>query len=358
MVEKSTLPVTIVATSSLAEMLDPVPGRRMELAGFDEEFVDFPDYIIRITDRIWHQRKVEMCLDYYEDDCVIHTLGGDIVGAQTVVDNTYATLKAFPDRRLEADNVIWSQDGEGVFYSSHLITSLMTNEGDTEFGPATGKRVQVLTVADCLCRNNRIYEEWLVRDNAGLALQLGYDPSEIAQRQARSGPSLINVHSSAHAELMAGEAECADFPAQAEKEPEAFAKAVFARLWNGRELDLAATIYDFRVDARYPNGQRLYGPAAVVELLQGLFASFPDARVRVEHVAHVPYLEGARDIAVRWSLAATHLAAGSYGEPSGAPVFIIGVTQWRVVNGQIHDEWTIWDDIAVHRQIADSRLAG
>ena len=29
-------------------------------------------------------------------------------------------LKAFPDRRLEADNVVWSKDGD-TFYSSHLL---------------------------------------------------------------------------------------------------------------------------------------------------------------------------------------------------------------------------------------------
>ncbi|MCU0730571.1 MAG: hypothetical protein MUE84_03185, partial [Hyphomonas sp.] len=28
------------------------------LPGFDPEFVDFPHYIIRITERIWHDRAV------------------------------------------------------------------------------------------------------------------------------------------------------------------------------------------------------------------------------------------------------------------------------------------------------------
>ncbi|MEM7569769.1 MAG: ester cyclase, partial [Pseudomonadota bacterium] len=166
------LPITRVALTEQEELLSPKGGRRMDLPGFDPEFVDFPDYIIRITDRIWHQRQVELCERYYTDDCEIHTLAGDVIGAKTVTANTRAMMAAFPDRRLEPDNVIWSDDGANGFYSSHLITSLMTNLGASEFGPATRRKVRVLTIADCLCRNNKIYKEWLVRDTAGLVAQL------------------------------------------------------------------------------------------------------------------------------------------------------------------------------------------
>jgi hypothetical protein len=61
-------------------LLDPQGGQRMILPGFDDEFVDFPDYIIRITDRIWHDRDVELCARYYTDDCLIHTMTGNIIG--------------------------------------------------------------------------------------------------------------------------------------------------------------------------------------------------------------------------------------------------------------------------------------
>ena len=114
-------PITHVATTDLADMLDPIPGRRMALPGFDPEFVDFPDYIIRITHWIWHNipgsdgeaapRDVELCRRYYAEDCLIHTQAGDIHGVQAVVDGTNSHLQTFPDRILDADNVIWSDDG-------------------------------------------------------------------------------------------------------------------------------------------------------------------------------------------------------------------------------------------------------
>lgn len=351
------LPVTIVATSSLDELLDPIPGRRMELPGFDPDFVDFPDYIIRITDRIWHQRKVDLCLDYYSSDCSIHTLAGDITGAQTVVDNTYATLKAFPDRRLEADNVIWSDEGEGSFYSSHLITSIMTNEGDSEFGPATGNRVKILTIADCVCSDNRIVEEWLVRDNGGLALQLGFDPDVIAKKQAAQLPSLIEWHDGKRQQLAGSRTGSPSFPPSPEADPKAFAEALFHNIWSGKTLDRISHHYDFRAVGYYPNNRQFYGPNEFSEFLAGFFAAIPDAQLQVDHVADVPYLGEARDISVRWSLAGNHTGDGMYGPASGAPVYIIGVTQWRVINGQIHTDWTVWDDIAVRRQIEEARLS-
>ncbi len=135
------MPIMMVSATDIDDMMDPGHERRMDLPGFDPEFVDFPHYIIRITERIWHDREVELCLKWYSEDCAIHTLGGPITGAQTVVNNTLATLEAFPDRRLDGDNVIWSDEGEGRFLSSHLITSKMTNMGKSDFGPATGKRV-------------------------------------------------------------------------------------------------------------------------------------------------------------------------------------------------------------------------
>ena len=158
---------------------------RPALPGFDPEFSDIVDYILRITYRIWEGNDPELVHRYYTEDCVIHTLSGPIVGAETVVANTAATLKAFPDRRLFADDVIWSDEGEAGFYTSHRITSPMTHRGHGHWGAPTGRRARVRTIADCLVRENRIYGEWLMRDGLAMALQLGLDPWPLARRQAQ-----------------------------------------------------------------------------------------------------------------------------------------------------------------------------
>lgn len=348
-----TPPVMRVATTDITEIMDPGTERRMALPGFDPEFVDFPHYIIRITERIWHGREVELCLKWYAPDCAIHTLAGPIMGAQTVVDNTWATLAAFPDRRLDGDNVIWSDEGGGSFLSSHLITSKMTNLGDSDFGPATGKRVLVRTIADCLCRDNRIVEEWLVRDNLALVEQLGFDPYAVAARQAAAdtgrGRSLVDVLAPYHAETLAAR-DAAPHTAAAH-----VAVDLLRAAWQDGDQARALALSDFRLGAWVPGGRFLYGPDQLAEWRCPIRAAFGTrARLRIEHIAEVPYLGEACDVAVRWSLAGWHEGEGRYGAPTGTPLLIMAVSHLRVMGGRVREEVTIWDDIAVLRQIAGS----
>ena len=355
MTEARSLPVTLVATTDIDDMMAPGQRRRMDLPGFGDEFVDFPHYIVRITERIWHDREVDLCLQWYADDCLIHTLVGPVVGAEAVVANTWATLAAFPDRRLDADNVIWSDEGDGSFLSSHLITSKMSNLGDSDFGQATGKRVLVRTIADCLCRENRVVEEWLVRDNLALVQQLGFDAGEIASRQARTdrdaGLSLDQVLAPYWASAREGGSVAAETAASH------LAVEFLRRCWFGVSVADIRPLSDFRLNAWYPGGEFLYGPDETDRWRTSLRQALPDAVLRIEHIAEIPYLGEARDIAIRWSLAGHHTGSGRYGPPTNAPVLIMAVSHFRVIGNRIREEVTIWDDLAVMRQIAGARLA-
>lgn len=350
----SSKPITHVATTDIADMMSPGPERRMALPGFGEEFVDFPHYIVRITERIWHDRDVEKCLDWYAEDCAIHTMAGDITGAQTVVDNTWATLKAFPDRRLDPDNVIWSDEGDGAFYSSHLITSKMTNEGPSEFGPVTGRKLRIQTIADCLCKDNKVIEEWLVRDNLAAVMQLGFDPDHVAREQTQTdtinGFNLIEFHADNRAATIEGDGWINALSPAAKVAVDAL-RASFS----GADIDALRTVYDFRVNAQYPGDVSLYGPDQIEVWCADITKAFPDLVVAVDHVAEIPYLGQARDVSVRWTATGTHRGAGRYGAPSGAPVYILGVTQFRIMNDRVREQVTIWDDIALRRQIATAR---
>ena len=347
-------PVNHVATTDISQLMNPGPERRMDLPGFDAEFVDFPHYIVRITERIWHDRDVELCLKYYAEDCAIHTMAGDISGAQTVVDNTWATLKAFPDRRLDADNVIWSAESENAFYSSHLITSKMTNEGDSEFGKATGKQLRIQTIADCLCKDNRVIEEWLVRDNLGAVLQLGFDPKSVARTQAQTdhanGFNLLEFHTSNRAKTKAGDQVSAQTGTAA-----AIAIAALKASLLTRDRKAMTALYDYRVDAKYPGASELYGPDQIASWLAPLWSSFSEVSLSIEHIAEIPYLGSARDVAIRWSLSASHTGDGRYGPPTDADIYILGVSQFRVINNRVREEVCIWDDLALLRQVKTAR---
>lgn len=52
---------------------DNAPGTHEigPMKGFDPEFTDVVDYILRITERIWEGKQVGLCRDYYSSDCPI-----------------------------------------------------------------------------------------------------------------------------------------------------------------------------------------------------------------------------------------------------------------------------------------------
>ena len=146
------------------------------MKGFDPEFEDLVDYILVITERIWEGREVGAIRRYYAEDCIVRTPLGVTAHVDDMVAGILATLHAFPDRRQLGEDVIWSGDEQTGFLSSHCILSPMHHRGDGTFGPATGKFVCARTIADCAVKDNRITEEWLVRDQAAIVKQIGRDP--------------------------------------------------------------------------------------------------------------------------------------------------------------------------------------
>ncbi|MFM2042387.1 MAG: hypothetical protein RLY86_963 [Pseudomonadota bacterium] len=347
--------VTYVPGQDISVLLAPRP-KVQDLPGFDPEFGDIVDYILKITHRIWEEKQVGLCYDFYTHDCLVHALGGQTFGAEEVVQNTLRTLAAFPDRTLYADHVIWSDDGAAGFYSSHRITSLMTHLGPGEFGPPTGRRVRVTTIADCAIRHNRIYEEWLVRDNAHLVRQLGLDPVPIARAQAERAPA------PAHEQWRLGEidrvlgqtAPAADHARpDPVREPEAFVRSLYHSLWNRRMLGRVRDLYAPNARLEAPGGRRLFGHGEIIGWIVALLAAVPDARLSVDHVAAVGHPEAADgvDIAVRWQIAGTHRGDSLYGPATGRRLLILGATHLTIAAGRIQRECTIFDELALLRQI-------
>ena len=146
----------------------------------------FVDYILRCTHRIWEQKNIGLCRTHYADTCVMHTLNGPNVGRRRMWCRARsAPLPATPTASWSAEDVIWSEHAPGTFLSSHRITSDGTQLGDeTALGTASIGYSSVTTIADCLCRENLIVEEWLVRDNIRAAWQNGLDPWTVARAQA------------------------------------------------------------------------------------------------------------------------------------------------------------------------------
>lgn len=318
--------------------------------GFDPEFRDLPDYIIKITERIWEGRGVGLIRDWYAPDCLVHTGNGPMHGAEAMVAGTLATLHAFPDRRLLPEDIIWSGDAARGFLSSHRVSAPSVHLGDGIYGPPTGRAIQFYAVADCVCIGNRITEEWLVRDEAGIAVQLGLDPAEHARRLARAdmeagkGPWQAD-HARAIRDGTLAAHEHQPHPAAA------MARDTLARLWRA-DLHAIRDAYHPACVVRAPGNRTLHGHARLDRWLIGWLAAFPDARLFVDH--SIAMEEPGRPVrtSTRWWMAGTHAGRGAFGPPGGATVVALGMSHAEWTDGLIRNEWIVTDEVAMRRQIA------
>jgi hypothetical protein len=189
-------PASQVRQRSVDELLAPKLRANFPMRGFDPEFADIVDYIFKITHRIWAERAVGQIYDYYDHACVVYTPFEVTRSVEDVVNGTIGMMQSFPDRESRFINVAWSGDDEQGYYTSHLGFSQMTNVGPSVFGPATGRKVKIHHIADCVSRDNRIFLEWLVRDNGALVRQLGLDPYAVARNFAGGMRRLAVAHGS------------------------------------------------------------------------------------------------------------------------------------------------------------------
>ena len=311
---------------------------------FTNEYATLTDYIIGITARIWEGRGIGLIRRWYAPDVVMHTAFGDSFGVDLVVSGTEETLHAFPDRRLLGEDVIYSGGERGNGYSSHRIVSTMHHRGDGSFGAATGKPAWARTVADCLMRDGIIVEEWLVRDQAAIALQLGIDPMDWGRR--RAGVMAVE----------GAEMPMPDFGADTtvidDGSEGARLAAGMLRVWNDADLSALRDTHDPAVNLHLPCGRAAFGHDGIDGWTMSYLAAFPDARLSIETILTRPDPGRPTRAALRWRLAGSHTGRGAFGPPSGAPVNIPGITHLEIAGGKVVREFVLVDELAIWTAIA------
>ena len=330
-----------------------VTERHQELTGFDKDYRDVVDYVLKITHRIWEEKGIGVIYDTYHNDVTMHTSTTNLVGIKDVVSNTLQTLHAFPDRRLIGEEVVWSDYDVKGFMSSHRVLSTATNLGDSNFGKATGRKVNFRTVIDCAIENNRIYEEWLVRDNLWLVQQLGFDVHEVAKTMAKANKVKIPVLQSEYglAESMYGQFMPPKYKAKDDSVGE-WLKQAIDEMYNYKMINLAKEYY--APDAVVHNicNNDLYGYEEIQGMMISLLGSIPNGHYYVDRVTvNDRRGENAYTVAVRWRLKGLHEGIGVFGAPSFKPLNILGITHYTIKDNQICEEWITYDGLDVLRQV-------
>ena len=335
----------------IAELLEPGP-RRQDLPGFEPVYRDFVDYILRCTHRIWEEKNPGLCRTHYSAESKIDTLAGPVMGAEAVTQNTINALAVASDRQVIGEDVIWSDDGAKGLYSSHRIVSSGTHLGDDPtLGAATLRDSGVMTIADCLCRENLIVEEWLVRDNLRAVRQIGLDGWAVARAQAEAdGKGDQERHS--WFRTMWDDARAGRDATIPQHHPAAAPAAMLRLAFGDDQFGAAAAALSAAAEVRWPSNRHGYGRGFWVGCIAQLRAALHDVAWRLDHMAARPLPDGDVAVALRWRLAGRHLGAGVWGPPTGRDVLILAVSHYRLRGARIVEDITVFDELAVLRRIA------
>lgn len=315
--------------------------------GFDPKWKDFPDYIIGITKEIWEDRQISTLHHYYSDDIVVRTPASVVVGNKGVIGATMATLAEFPDRTLLGEDVIWSGDENVGFLSSHRILSTATHAHDGVYGVASGKKLVYRIIADCAAKENTIYDEWLIRDQGAIVRQLGWDPLEYARDLIeREGGADACVQPLTPDNDIPGPYKATGNEHEAGQRYADILKRVM-----GAEMSAIPSEYDRGCQLELPGGTTGHSHGDADQFWMGLRASFPSATFKVHHVIGRDDPSMPPRAAVRWSLQGKHEGWGTFGKPTQADVYILGMSHAEFGPWGLRREYVLFDETSIWKQI-------
>ena len=330
-------------------------GPVQSMRGFEDTYRNIIDYIVRITYRIWEDRDVEYIGDTYSGTSRAYDDYGLQLGNQKIIDDTHHTTGAFSDIKLIADEVVWAGDDEIGYHTSHRTIIRGTNDGDSKYGPATNKQIDVLVIANCVALENEIFLEHVLYNNSSMLQQLGHNLSAIVPRLTADAPAGWPRDAKTWDALRSATSPAVPISIAAPIDGfdvDRFARATFEELWNRKNYGVLSEAYVSDFTFAGPTDRVFKGARPYQDLLQSLSQAFPDLELQVDEV----YWMGNEDegflTSERWSAEGTHTGTGPYGEPTGKSVQIWGITQHKIVNGKIVAEWMLFNELDLMMQLA------
>ncbi|MEM6729409.1 MAG: ester cyclase [Pseudomonadota bacterium] len=349
-------------TKDGAHRIPPTLGPAQDMEGFDPEYRNIVDYIVRITYRIWETgaREVDYIGECYAPDAAVYDDYGLQVGNKKIIADTYHTTGAFPDIILDAEEVIWAGDPETAFHTSHLCRIIGTNTGPSRYGPATGNKIDVLVIAICVEKKNDIFLEHVLYNTSAMLKQLGLDLWSEAERLAADPPAGWPRSQDVWEGLRSAGAPLVPI-SEAEPikgwDPDAFSRSLHDDIWNG-DKSAIGEVYAADFPFEGTTDRKFSGASAYEAYVAELRDTFPDLKLRVDEVFWMGNDAEGYLISTRWSAEGTHRGAGLYGAPTDAPCQIWGITQQRVKAGIVEQEWQLFNEFDLMMQIAKARADG
>lgn len=312
---------------------------------FDSARRDFPDFLLSATREIWEGRGLmAKARAHYHPDVILRSAEGLQFGAQAVAGYAMAVLAGLPDRRLLGEDVIWSGNPRIGMLGSQRILSTATHTRDGPLGHATGKRLCYREIIDSYAKREQISDVWMVTDTGAILRQLDRtaedwarellpridpDTQPFSPRVDVTGPYTGRGNTNQWGEALA---------------------VLLTRMMDG-DLSGIPEQYDRACQLSYPGGVEAHGWAGADDFWLGLRAALPDARFEIHHQVGMEEPLMPPRAALRWSLKGRHEGWGAFGRPSGADLYVMGISHAEFGPGGVRREWTLYDEAAVWIQI-------
>jgi len=333
-------------------------GPLQSLRGFESSYQNIIDYIVRITHRIWEDRDVEYIGDTYSDSSRVFDDYGLQFGNQKIIADTHHTTAAFSNIRLIADDVVWAGNDEIGFHTSHRTIIRGLNDGDSKYGPATGRNVDVLVIANCVALENEIFLEHVLYNNSSLLRQLGLDLNQVAEQMVLSAPAGWPRDTATWQNLKS--AGSPPLPLSVSSpidgfDVDRFTRGSFDSVWNDGDYASLDSSYSTNFTFRGPTERAFSGAKPYQQFLLSIRSAFPDMVFQMDEVYWMGNDDDGYLTSERWSATGSHTGDGLFGPASGCEVQLWGITQHRIINGCIVKEWMLFNELDVMMQIAAAR---
>jgi steroid delta-isomerase-like uncharacterized protein len=123
---------------------------------------------------IVNQRNPDLIEEFYPPEFVWHEPDRDVQGYEQAKQFVSSFFEAFPDLSITVDDVLAEGDQAVTRY-----TFRGTHQGETEeFGPPTGRQVELQGITIHRFEGGKIVEEWERYDNLSVLQQLGLAPEQ------------------------------------------------------------------------------------------------------------------------------------------------------------------------------------
>lgn len=355
--------ITLVKDTDIARLMSPGAERLHSLQGFDTEYTDIVNYIVRCTHRIWEEMGVGLIYTHYLHNLKMHTGDGWFLGRDKVIADTIQTLAAFTDRRAYADAVVWTGNDQDGFYSNHLVYSTQHHTGHSIWGPPTGRSLIRPAMALCYVKENLICEEWVLYDEMSIIRQLGLDLNETVARFAKRMAAQPPQH---YGDLQRTLGQYAPEPLPAKAHSDSafdlddFLRRNLHEIWNMRMFNVIRDVYHEDYQFHGSAARELYGRGDYTAFVLSLLAAFPDARFSIDQLYWMDWRKNGEHgyrTSMRWSLVGTHEGDGIFGEPTGQRFRLWGMTQHLIQDGKLVEEWTLFNEFSLLKRLYLARQA-